>query len=238
MLQNWSNGPPSHTPSLGLASDGSGEHTPSSHWFGAVGSPGRPHEPLAHCEPTLHAAPAFAPPWQRLPPHTAPPGQSAFELQASAATVAQVSQKQSWLVWPVAVHFTPLVASVVVPVVAWLNLMASLPTIAALGGGQSKLTSPKKALEPETSQLRPFFGPPLHVPPRTPSRGVGSLTQIGHGCDTVRPLCTAASSWTSAADSPACGPVSAMLAVPVSALVYRLTTQTGTAPDESGSGGP
>jgi hypothetical protein len=94
----------------------------------------------------VHPAPLFPPPRQRLPPQTAVPGQSALLLHASAAAVAQVSQKQFCDVKPGAVHFTPLVASDVVPVVAALNAICRLPT------GASKPASGRHCLAaPESS---------------------------------------------------------------------------------------
>jgi hypothetical protein len=52
-------------------------------------------KPLGHCEAAVHAVPAFGPPTQRRPPQMAPPGQSAFVLQGSAWSVAQVSHGHS-----------------------------------------------------------------------------------------------------------------------------------------------
>ena len=81
---------------------------------------------------------------QRLPPQTAPPRQSALVLHGSAAALAHVSQGQSAVVKPGAVHLRPWVASVVVAVVAGLKRIARLPMFAACAGMQSKLIAPKK----------------------------------------------------------------------------------------------
>jgi hypothetical protein len=85
----------------------------------------------------VQGAPLLVPPMHRRPPHPVPPGQSAFELQGSAAAVAQVSQKQSKVVNPGAVHLSPAVASVVVPVVAGTKRMSRLPMFPPFVGGQS-----------------------------------------------------------------------------------------------------
>src|SRR6266481_4163119 len=153
MLHRLSNGPPSHTPSFGLAGSlGSGTHAVGSlQAFGAVAWPGRPHAPFGHSELVVHGAPALVPPMQRGAPQTAPFGQSAFELHGSPVAVAHVSQKQFMSVKPGAVHLTPPVASVVVPVVAGLKRISRLPTFAACDGGQSKLTLPKNRFVPDTS---------------------------------------------------------------------------------------
>jgi len=79
---------------LGLGSVVFTTHTPLLHWFGWVARPGREHEPPpVHSLSSVHAVPATSPPMQRVPPHVTPLGQSASVLHASAAAVAQVSQK-------------------------------------------------------------------------------------------------------------------------------------------------
>jgi hypothetical protein len=59
-------------------------------------------------------------------------------------------------------------------------------------------------------QGEPWFGLPSHTPvqgelgvPAHAGPLVEPERQIGHGCDTVSPLCTPDSSWTSADPSPA-----------------------------------
>ena len=117
------------------------------------------------------------------------PGNRRWCCTARRRAVAQVSQKQ--LPPLPSVHGRDL-PSCVEPVVAGSKPMLKLPMLPAAGGRQSKLSSPKKTLEPPTSQAWPLWAPPSQVPPLTPSRGVGSLTQVGHGCSTAMPLWTPA----------------------------------------------
>ncbi len=233
-LQCWSTGPASQTPSWG-PSAGFGEQVPSSQPLGRVGWPGLLQKLDGHCEAVVQGAPMLAPPRQRRPPHTTPPGQSELVLQASPAASAHVSQKQFA---PGASEQGRTVASWVVPVVAGLKPRWSVPMLRDDAGWQSMLSGPKKSLVPLTSQGSPFRTPSLHVPPFTPSRGVGSPTQMGQGCCTASPLCTVESRLSRTLPSPACGPLSETLAVPVRGPESRLMTQTGTAPAEIGSGGP
>src|SRR5205085_2739364 len=80
----------------------------------------------------------------------------------------------------------------------------------------------------------PPRGPSLHVPPFTPSPTTGSPTHCGHGRARPRPLCTADSTRTAVSLSPACGPVSDTLTVPVIGCVKRFMMQPGAPPEDTG----
>src|SRR5436853_443071 len=123
MLHARSIGPDSQMPSVG-PSAGFSVHTPSMQPFGLVGRPGRLQKPSGHCVLVLQTAPLFAPPMQRRPPHTIPPGQSAFVLHGSWAAVAQVSQKQFWP--GMSVHGRTVAICVVAVVAGWKPI-ASVP---------------------------------------------------------------------------------------------------------------
>ena len=84
----------------------------------------------------------------------------------------------------------------------------------------------------------PFRGPPSHVPCATPSRAVASPRHFGQGLVAPSPLWTDERSRTSDAPSPAFVPLVATFTVPVKVPSNLLMTQTGTPPDDSGSGGP
>jgi hypothetical protein len=156
-------------------------------------------------------------------------------LHGSAAAVGQVLQKQ--LPPPPAVHGR-LVPSVDVPVVAGLKLTARSPMFDAACGGQSKLVVPKNGFTPALSHGMPSRGPPTHAPCARPSRAVASPAHLGHGLVALMPLYTLDVRCTSEAPFPALVPVLAMLRVPANVPLKRFTTQTGTPPEESGSGGP
>src|SRR5207253_3114775 len=107
ILQNCSNGPPEHTPSLTESLSGGvlALQTASLQSFGLVTFPGRPQALLGgHSVPVVHAAPALVPLRHRLPPHTTPAAQSAFVAHAAAPASPQVSQKQLSAVNPGAVQ--------------------------------------------------------------------------------------------------------------------------------------
>jgi hypothetical protein len=123
-----------------------GVHVASAHEFDAVASPGRPQEPVGHCEltpATVQTPPAFVPPWQRSPPQVRPPVQSASELHGSAASDAQVSQKHLLAVKPVARQLGLAAVSVfvAVPVVFVRSIGKDASTLVL--GRQSRLVVPK-----------------------------------------------------------------------------------------------
>jgi hypothetical protein len=96
-LQKVSNGPLVQLRSFALGVPGSGaQSSGTSHWFGALATPGTTHAEPGHSLFALHAAPTLAPPEQRLPPQIGPigpggSGQSAFALHGVAAALLQVS---------------------------------------------------------------------------------------------------------------------------------------------------
>jgi hypothetical protein len=188
-----------------------GEHTVSEHWLNAVAAPGTLQAPPGHCEllvhelpghceatvhgaPTFvppahvkpHAVPLFVPPMHRRPPHTVAPTatQSALLKHGVAARLLQVSQRHFAVVKPGARQLGLAAVSVTVCCpVELLRLIGSDATTAPLVGGQSRLVLPQNRFGelPFTSHVRPAFCPASHVPLRTPSFGVASPTQRGHG---------------------------------------------------------
>ena len=84
---------------------------------------------------------------------------------------------------------------------------------------------------PLTSQASPSRGVPApeHTPPRTPSFGAGSPTQVAHGLSVCKPVKTCERRLTMLFVSPV-----SKLAVPLTAPLISFTMQTGTEPAESG----
>jgi hypothetical protein len=106
-------------------------------------------------------------------------------------------QKQVVPNW-VAVHAT-LAVVVTVPVVSGVMSIGSSPTLLALGR-QSFEVGPKTGLMPPVSHTAPLVLPLSHVPPFTPSFGVGSPTQLGQGFSRICESVTSEVNWTD--DSP------------------------------------
>ncbi len=169
---------------------------------------------------------------QRLPPHTAPPGQSALEAHGSAACVAQVSHRHCSVVNPGAVqNGLPAVMPRETEPVVLLRLIGRLAITPPESGGQSRLVAPKKTFAdaPLMSQAWPFRCPPEHVPPRLPSFDVGSPVHLGQGSSAVGPEKTCEMSWIVAAPEPA-----STFTVPLTGPTTRLPTHVETPPAASG----
>src|SRR6185369_4496225 len=208
--------------------------------FGFVARPGRPQLVFApgQAEAVEQMPPSLLPPMQRSPPQTPPPGQSALLAHGPFGCVppAHVSQAQVLnCVKPVAVQGRVAVFSLN-PVVVGRKRMSRPPPemLAPLSGGQSRDTGPK-VLRPWTVHVWPAAAPPVHVPvlPTLSVLQSGVVQQRAHGAS------TAVARWTRASRNVKLSfePVLTSI-VPVIGRGKKLVTQTGTPPEESGSGAP
>src|SRR5882724_5627705 len=157
-------------------------------------------------------------------------GQSAFELHAVAAALAQVSH---WHCLPAALRHGGFAADkvrVFVPVVLVRSIF-SVAMMPPTSGGQSRLVAPHSTFgeTPLMSHALPFRCPAEHVPPRAPSLALPSPRQRGHGSERTGPLKTFEIKTALVAEAP-----DSTFAVPVIVPLIWLPIQVDTPPAASG----